>query len=151
MSTDNERRRGDPGCLRRLIIRWIVCTIAMWLSILIVNEIVVWLGRMQWVTEKDFTIALTSFWGPVLFVAALSTVNALLRPIVLLLACPLNCLTMGLASVFIHALIFYWVSKRVPGIEFPSFLSAFMASILYSVVSGAIIWVTREPRSRRLV
>jgi uncharacterized membrane protein YvlD (DUF360 family) len=121
----------------------------MWLSILILNEIVAWFARMQLVTAKDFTIVLTGFWGPALFVVVLSVVNALLRPLVLVLACPLNCLTMGLASVFIHALIFYWVGRRVPGIAIPSFLSALGASILYSVLSGAIIWVTREPRSRR--
>jgi putative membrane protein len=140
--------RGNNGCLRRLIIRWVVCAVAMWLSILIVNELVSWLARLQWVTEGRFHIELTSFFGPALFVAALSIVNAVLRPIIVVLACPLNCLTMGLASLFIHALVFYWVGRKVPGIMFPSFLSAFVASIVYSVLSGAIIWVTREPRSR---
>jgi putative membrane protein len=149
MNEANVRKEGDHGCLRRLIIRWVVCTIAMFLSILIANETVAWLAGLGWVTEERFAIRLTSFWCPALFVVALSVVNAALRPIILVLACPLNCLTMGLASLFIHALIFYWVGKAVPGIEFPSFLSAFWASVLYSILAGAIIWVTREPRRTR--
>ena len=107
------------------------------------------LAEMELVTKESFTIQREGILWPVIFVAALSMVNVVLRPIIRVLACPLNCLTMGLASIFIHALLFWLVGNRVPGLSFPSFISAFLASVLYSVLAGLIIWVTGESKSRR--
>jgi uncharacterized membrane protein YvlD (DUF360 family) len=75
--------------------------------------------------------------------------NLGLRPVIRVLACPLDCLLFGAASLLIHALIFYFVGNHVPGLRFPSFLSACFASVLYSALAGVIILVTRGAGPRR--
>ncbi|AMA73348.1 MULTISPECIES: phage holin family protein [Aneurinibacillus] len=72
------------------------------------------------------------------FVAAivLGLVNAILRPILQLLALPVTVLTLGLFALVINALLFILTSKLVPGFHVESFFSAFFGSIVLAIVSS---------------
>ncbi len=65
--------------------------------------------------------------------------NALLRPLLTLLTCPLNILTLGLGTLIINALLFY-LTGRI-GLQFAGgspvdgFWSAFLGALVVSIVS----------------
>jgi len=132
-----------------MIVRWIAGTVAMWLSIYIVNAIVDSLAMGGTVKPAAFHIEVNGIWGPLLFVFVLSLVNVVARPLIAIVTCPFRCLTFGLASVLLHGLVFYLVGNHVPGLDFPCYISAFVTSIVYSILAGAIFFVTGEQKGRR--
>lgn len=72
-----------------------------------------------------------------LFVAALlfGLVNAVIRPVVLLLTLPLTVLTLGLFILVVNALMLLFVSAVVPGFTLGGFWTAFWAAIFIAIVS----------------
>ena len=65
----------------------------------------------------------------------LGVANAVVRPLLMLLSCPLVVLTLGIATLFINGLIFYFVFKWLPGWTIPGYWSAFWGAIVVSVIS----------------
>ncbi len=74
------------------------------------------------------------------FVAALvlGLVNTLIRPILVLLTLPVTFLSLGLFILVINAVLFWGVAQLVDGFHVAGFWSAFIAAILYSVISWAL-------------
>jgi len=68
----------------------------------------------------------------------LGLVNTLIRPVLVLLTLPVTLLSMGLFILVINAILFWMVSHWVEGFEVAGFWSAFLAAILYSVISWAL-------------
>ena len=68
----------------------------------------------------------------------LGLVNTLIRPVLVLLTLPVTLLSMGLFILVINAILFWLVSHWVEGFEVAGFWSAFLAAILYSVISWAL-------------
>lgn len=62
-------------------------------------------------------------------------VNAILKPILKLLAAPINFLTMGLFTLIINGFLLFLVSQIVSGFTIVSFWTAVLAAILLSVFS----------------
>jgi len=65
----------------------------------------------------------------------LGIVNAILRPILIVLSCPLEILTLGLFTLVINALLFLLVAHLVPGFHVAGFWSAFWGALVMAVVS----------------
>ena len=65
----------------------------------------------------------------------LGIVNALVRPILLLLSLPLILVTLGFFILIINALMLRLVAGLVPGFYVDSFGSAFLGAIIISLVS----------------
>lgn len=65
----------------------------------------------------------------------LGVVNAVIRPIVLILTLPINLLTLGLFTLVINAFLLELVAELVPGFRVDSFKAAFLGALLISVVS----------------
>ncbi len=65
----------------------------------------------------------------------LGIVNALIRPVLLLLSLPLILLTLGFFILIVNALMLYLVAGLVPGFFVDSFHAAFFGSLIISLVS----------------
>jgi len=65
----------------------------------------------------------------------LGVVNALLRPLLILLTFPLTILTFGLFLLVINGIMLWLVAVLVPGFEVNGFLGALAGSLLISLVS----------------
>ncbi len=76
---------------------------------------------------------------PHAFLAAivLGLVNAILRPILGLLSLPINLLTLGLFSLVVNALLFWFASMFVPGFRVSGFSAAFWGGLTFWIVSWA--------------
>ena len=73
-----------------------------------------------------------------LFAAVLALINAFVRPIVMMLTCPIQLMTLGLASLLINALLFLVAAGLVPGIQVGNFVNAFVAALIVSLISWGI-------------
>lgn len=79
------------------------------------------------------------------FAAALvlGLVNAIIRPILQLLAMPITILTFGIFALVINAVMLLLTSSFVTGFHVETFASAFFGSIVLSIVS-AILGVIKD-------
>ncbi len=74
----------------------------------------------------------------VLAAGILSVVNAVIRPVVLILTLPINLLTLGLFTLVINAAMLKLVSAVVPGLVIESFGAAFLGALIVSLTSWAL-------------
>lgn len=77
--------------------------------------------------------------GTALLVAlVLGLINALLRPLLILLTLPVTLLTLGLFIFVINALLFQLAAALVSGFAVGGFWSALFGSVAYSLISWAL-------------
>lgn len=83
-------------------------------------------------------VAVSSFLTALLVAAVLALLNALLRPILVILTIPITILTLGLFLLVINALMVLLVDALVPGFEVAGFLQALIFSILLSLLTWVL-------------
>ena len=83
-------------------------------------------------------INIESFYIALITAVILGFVNAIIRPILVILTLPINILTLGLFVLIINAILFWFVASFIDGFEVASFWAAFLGAFFMSVVS----WVT---------
>jgi putative membrane protein len=79
-----------------------------------------------------------SFWTALVFALVLGLLNALVRPLLVLLTLPITILTLGLFLVVVNGLLFWLADAFVPGFEVAGFWWAVAGAVVYSIVSWAI-------------
>jgi putative membrane protein len=91
-----------------------------------------------WISTKIFTgLAFDGPWTLVLAAALLGIVNAIVRPIAVVLTLPLTLLSLGLFLVVINAGMLALVAWLLDGFTINSFWTALGASIVVSITSWA--------------
>ena len=108
----------------RLLVVWLINTVAL----LAVAYL------LPGVTVASFASALVA-------ALVLGLVNAVIRPILILLTLPATLLTLGLFLFVINALMFWLVAEIVPGFKVSGFMAALLGSILYSVITLITSWL----------
>ena len=114
--------------MSRFIIRWIINAIALYVAILVVNNTIggISLQNPSWQSY---------LWMGLIF----GLVNALLRPLLEFLTCPLIILTLGLFTFILNTFLFYivgWIGSFFNvGFTVASFWSALLAAVVVSVIS----------------
>ncbi|MCX6809152.1 MAG: phage holin family protein [Candidatus Berkelbacteria bacterium] len=83
-------------------------------------------------------IEIQSFMTALIVAAVLAFVNAIIRPILLILTLPINILTLGLFTLIINGLMFWIVSSVVKGFNITNFWAAFWGALVYSIFSMLI-------------
>jgi putative membrane protein len=84
-----------------------------------------------------------SGFGAAIFGAlVLGLVNAIVRPLMILLTLPITILTLGLFLFIINALMLWLVAALVPGIRISGFGAALVGSLLLTVLNLLIDWLT---------
>jgi putative membrane protein len=71
----------------------------------------------------------------------LGLVNAVIRPILVILTLPVTILTLGLFIFVINALLFWFVAEVVKGFTVTGFMAALIGSILYSILTLLTSWL----------
>jgi putative membrane protein len=80
-------------------------------------------------------MAASGFWAALVAAFALALVNALIRPIFVILTLPLSVLTLGLFLLVVNGLMLWLVAALVPGFRVNGFLGAVAGAILISIIS----------------
>lgn len=104
--------------MKGLFIRWLMLTVAILAAAYVLDGI-----------EID------GFFSAFFAAAILGILNALLRPILLLITLPLNILTLGLFTFVINALMLMMASGVIAGFHVQGFWWAVVGSLIISAVS----------------
>jgi len=83
-------------------------------------------------------ISVSSFYSALVVALVLGIMNALVRPLLIFLTLPINILTLGLFTLVINALLFWFVSTVVKGFEVAGFTAAFFGALIL----WAVAWLT---------
>lgn len=78
----------------------------------------------------------------------LGLVNALVRPLLILITLPITLLTLGLFALVINALLFWLVGGLVGGLHVPDFATAFWAALVYSALTTLVAIALADPPRR---
>jgi putative membrane protein len=113
----HQKRKADM----KLILRWILNAVALMLIPELLSSIQV----------ESYTAALIS-------AVLLGFVNAIIRPLLILITLPITILTLGLFTLVINALMFWSVSGLVRGFVVPDFWTAFWGALLYSLLTWMV-------------
>ena len=96
-----------------------------------------------WVATQVVDGVSASGWVPLAIMAlVLGLVNAIIRPILLLVTLPLTILTLGLFYFVVNGLAFTLAASLVPGFHVASLWSGILAAIVVSIVSWLISLIT---------
>jgi putative membrane protein len=110
------------------LIHTVVLAIAIWVTAAVVPGITV----ASWTT-----LAIAAL--------VLGIVNAIVRPILLILTLPITVLTLGLFYLVVNGLAFGLAAALVPGFQIASWTAAILGALLTSVLSWFIgIFVKRD-------
>lgn len=105
----------------RFIITWIVTAVSLLITAHFVPGI-----KIDTVTDAAI--------GAVI----LGLVNAIVKPIMVLLTLPLTILTLGLFLFVVNGIAFYLVAYLTPGFHVDTFWAALLGSIVLSLVSSIL-------------
>lgn len=90
------------------------------------------------VPEVVSSIEVRSYTAALIAALLIGLMNALIRPVLLLLTLPVTVLTLGFFALVINALLFWLVAEMVRGFYVPSFWSAMWGALLYSVLTWMV-------------
>jgi len=91
----------------------------------------------------------TSFWAALIAALILGLVNAVIRPIMLLLTLPINILTFGIFTLIINGLMFWLVSTIVKGFNIMGFGAAFWGALVYWIIIMIINYFIDRPVAKK--
>jgi putative membrane protein len=86
-------------------------------------------------------VTVDGFLAALLAALVLGLVNAVLRPLLIILTLPATLLTLGLFIFVINALLFWFVAEIVHGFRVTGFGAALVGSILYSLITLVSSWL----------
>ena len=79
-------------------------------------------------------IFFSSTWALIIAALVFGLINAIIRPLIVILTLPVNILTLGLFTLVINALMLWLTSSIVKGFEVSSFASAFWGALIYWII-----------------
>jgi putative membrane protein len=99
-----------------------------------------------WVTANVVSGVTVSSWSALaLGAVVLGAVNAIVRPILVILTFPITVLTLGLFYLVVNALAFGLAAALVPGFQIRSWTAAILGALLTSLLSWFLgIFVKRD-------
>ncbi len=115
--------------MKSFLKRWIITTLAVLIAVQIVPGI-----------HSDTLV------GLLVATLLLGLLNAVVRPVLIILALPLVILTLGLAIIPINMLLLWWVG-HLKDFHVAGFWSAFWGSIIISVVTMVLNSLTGENKT----
>jgi putative membrane protein len=90
------------------------------------------------------TAWLNFFWLALIF----AVINAVIKPVLKIIGCPVLILTLGLGTLLINTLLFYltaWIGQQFNvGFTVTTFWGAFFGSIIVSVISVVLTRIFRD-------
>jgi putative membrane protein len=91
-------------------------------------------------------VHIPDFKDAVIFALVLAVLNAIVKPILILLTLPITILTLGLFLFVINALIILLADKAMDGVKVDGFLWALIFSLILSVISSVLQGMLTEKK-----
>jgi len=90
------------------------------------------------IPEVLTSIHVASYSAALISAVLLGLVNALIRPLLILVTLPITLLTLGLFTLVINGLMFWLVAEMVRGFAVPDLVTAILGALLYSILTWMI-------------
>lgn len=91
-------------------------------------------------------IKIDSYFTALCFAFVLAILNAIVKPLLIILTLPITILTLGIFLLVINVLIVIMAGKLVYGIHIEGFLWAFVFGLLLSIISSALVSAEKKLR-----
>ncbi|MEO6167014.1 MAG: phage holin family protein [Chitinophagales bacterium] len=82
--------------------------------------------------------------GAVIVAAVLAVLDAIVKPLMIILTLPVTVITLGLFLLVINACVILLASKIVPGFTVDGFWWALLFSIILSIVNGVLEGIAKK-------
>lgn len=109
------------------LVHWLIVAVALWVTANVVPG-----------------VAVASYQTLALAALVLGLINALVKPVLVLLTLPLTILTLGLFYLVVNGAAFALAAALVPGFSVRSFGAAVLGALVVSVVSWLMSVLTRR-------
>ncbi len=125
--------------MSRLILRWAINAVAIWAAIALLRG-------------NGIDIQASGYVPIIILGLIFGLLNALVRPVIELLTCPLIILTLGLGTLLINTLLF-WLTGVIgnqfnAGFTVDGFWPAFWGALIVSLVSMVLTMLLRDELKR---
>lgn len=110
----------NHGLIYRFLVRWLVCSLGLWIAAGVLGH------RIQY----DDSLHVIIIAGLILAI-----INAIVRPIVVILSLPAILFTLGIFMLVINGLMVLGVSWLYPSLEITSFWAAVLAGMIIGLVN----------------
>jgi len=116
----------------KLLLRWLINALALLL-----------------VTELLVGFSVDTFYHALIAALILGLINAIIRPVLLILTLPVNILTLGLFTFVVNALMILLMGTIVKGVEIEGFWTALAAAVVLWAVSVITNYLLKTIKSDR--
>lgn len=107
-----------------VILTWIIVALALYLTAIIV---------------PSFTIK--SYGSALLSAILIGLLNAIIRPVLMFLAFPINFLTLGLFTFVINAIILKIAAKILPGFDIDTWTAALIGALVLAIIQAILFYI----------
>jgi putative membrane protein len=112
--------------MRLILLKWLINALALYVTSYLVKGIQV-----------------SDAWALFLAAALLGILNAVIRPILIILTLPINIITLGLFTLVINGLMLWVVSFLIKGFVIQGFWPAILGALMISIMSWIVNWLIR--------
>lgn len=115
--------------LLRFFIRWLVCSLGLWVAAGLLGERISYDSRLGVIVMSGLILAL---------------VNAVIKPMVVILSLPAILFSLGLFMIVINGLMVMLVSKLYSPLEVTNFGAAMLAGMVIGLVNYLVTAILEE-------
>lgn len=108
------------GPIQRFILRWFICSLGLWIAAGILGQRISYESGIGVILVAGFILAV---------------VNAVIKPIVVILSLPAILFSLGLFMIVINGLMVLLVSKLYSGLHVTNFIAAMLAGMVIGLVN----------------
>ena len=110
----------DKGPLYRFLVRWLVCSLGLWIAAGILGSGITYESHVGVIIIAGLVLAV---------------VNAVLRPIIIILSLPAILFSLGLFMIVINGFTVFLASKLYTPLHVTNFWAAMLAGIIIGLVN----------------
>ncbi len=118
----------------RFLMRWLVTSLGLWIAAGLLSHSINYQDRIGVILVAGLILAL---------------VNAIIKPIIVILSLPAILLTLGLFMVIVNGLMVFLVSKLYAPLEITNFGAAILAGVIIGLVNYLVTTILENGQERK--
>jgi putative membrane protein len=119
------------GIVYRFLVRWLVCSLGLWIAAGLLGSHITYDDRLQVIIVAGLVLAF---------------VNAVIRPIIVILSLPAILFSLGLFMVVINGLTVFMASKLYTQLHVTNFWAAILAGMIIGLVNYLVTAILENNR-----
>ena len=119
----------EKGPLYRLLVRWVVCSLGLWIAAGLLGSRVTYESRFGVIIVAGLVLAI---------------INAIIRPIIIILSLPAILFSLGLFMIVINGFTVFLASKLYTPLHVTNFWAAMLAGIIIGLVNYLVTTILEK-------